>query len=87
MTLKLMFYVVSMSQVKVNGFRIELAEVEMAISACERVRQAVVIVRQGQLAAYVNLTNESSLEDKTSIRRELLQVVARSLPHYMLPRL
>ncbi|HVR96986.1 MAG TPA: amino acid adenylation domain-containing protein, partial [Thermoanaerobaculia bacterium] len=53
-------------QVKVRGFRIELGEVEAALLALPSVREAVVVARDGALAAYVSLTGavtEGALRD------------------------
>ncbi|HSK78180.1 MAG TPA: amino acid adenylation domain-containing protein, partial [Thermoanaerobaculia bacterium] len=40
-------------QVKIRGQRIELGEIEVALTALPGVREAVVVARDGQLAAYV----------------------------------
>ncbi|GLZ40765.1 hypothetical protein Acsp05_43890 [Actinokineospora sp. NBRC 105648] len=40
-------------QVKVRGFRVELGEVEAALSAVPGVRAAVVVLREGRLVGYV----------------------------------
>ncbi|MEU4116198.1 amino acid adenylation domain-containing protein [Kitasatospora sp. NPDC028055] len=68
-------------QVKVRGFRIELAEVEAAFAAHPAVRQAFATVRQDQpgdkrLVAYV--TGDAPLD-------ELRAFVADRLPGYMVP--
>ncbi|MFJ9777921.1 condensation domain-containing protein, partial [Kitasatospora sp. NPDC101157] len=68
-------------QVKVRGFRIELAEVEAAFTAHPAVRQAFATVRQDQpgdkrLVAYV--TGTAALD-------ELRVFVAGRLPAYMVP--
>ncbi|GAA1970776.1 hypothetical protein GCM10009738_54700 [Kitasatospora viridis] len=72
-------------QVKVNGFRIELPEIESALLACQGVRQACVIVEQDavggkRLAAYVvaqDPDGKLGLALRTALRAQL--------PHYMVP--
>eukprot|EP01041_Mallomonas_annulata_P011944 gene11944-25025_t len=75
-------------QVKVNGYRIELAEVEFAFSASSHVERVVVIVRNGQLAAYVKLLTPDNIDTMCplTIKKELLQLVSKSLTSYMVPR-
>jgi amino acid adenylation domain-containing protein len=67
-------------QVKVRGFRIEPGEVEAALAAHPRVRQAVVVVREEagerRLVAYVVGEGEPG-----ELRRHLLE----RLPDYMVP--
>ena len=67
-----------------NGYRIELAEVELAFSASPLVEQAVVLVRHGQLAAYVTLGSGSG--GVANIREELTTFVGKSLTTYMIPK-
>jgi amino acid adenylation domain-containing protein len=72
-------------QVKIRGFRIELGEIESKLSACDGVREAVVLARsqgvgQKQLVAY--LTAEDGHEVAAAdLRRNLLA----ALPDYMVP--
>nr|UXB94752.1 non ribosomal peptide synthetase [Pseudomonas syringae] len=72
-------------QVKIRGFRIELGEIEARLSACEGVRDAVVVVREDEpgdkrLVAYVTgTTNRDS--DATWLREQL----RLSLAEHMLP--
>ena len=40
-------------QIKIRGHRVELGEIEAALRGCPGVREAVVIARDGRLAAYV----------------------------------
>ncbi|MFL5357439.1 amino acid adenylation domain-containing protein [Archangium sp.] len=73
-------------QVKIRGFRIELGEVEAAVSACPRVRQAVVVDRydargERYLAAYVVPEAEEPRPTPASLRALLEQ----RLPAYMVP--
>jgi len=70
--------------VKVNGWRIELGEVESALSSFQGVEHAVVIVRNGQLVAYVTAVRGSSLGPNELAR--LRTHIGRSLTSYMMPR-
>ena len=70
-------------QVKIRGFRIETGEIEAALIAHERVREAVVIVREDvpgekRLVAYVACDPEVTLSDLRSYLRE-------RMPDYMVP--
>ncbi|RYZ37358.1 MAG: amino acid adenylation domain-containing protein, partial [Myxococcaceae bacterium] len=72
-------------QVKVRGFRIELAEVEAALRAHAEVREAVAVVREDvpgdkRLVAYVVLHQDVE-------PAELRAFIAKRLPEYMLPSL
>ena len=76
--------VTSAWQVKVNGYRIELAEVEVALGAYPAVEQAVVLVRNGQLAAYVKPRNNATFGANEVA--ELRRLAGRSLTSYMMPK-
>ncbi|EGH33409.1 amino acid adenylation, partial [Pseudomonas syringae pv. japonica str. M301072] len=72
-------------QVKIRGFRIELGEIEARLSACEGVRDAVVVVREDEpgdkrLVAYVTGTTHRN-PDATYLREQL----RLSLAEHMLP--
>jgi amino acid adenylation domain-containing protein len=72
-------------QLKLRGFRIELGEIAAVISAHPRVREAVVIVREGQagdqrLVAY--LLTETASEVTVS---DLRVYLGDRLPEYMVP--
>src|SRR5690606_21591780 len=68
-------------QIKLRGVRIEAGEIEAALKACDGVREALVIVRDGaqgkRLLGYVggNGLNENSLK----------QQLKGQLPEYMVP--
>jgi amino acid adenylation domain-containing protein len=68
------------NQVKLRGYRIELAEVEAVLQAVDGVSAAVVVVHDDQLVGY--LVAEPGAELKTSAVKA---VIAQSLPHYMAP--
>jgi amino acid adenylation domain-containing protein len=72
-------------QVKIRGVRIELAEVEAALSTCEGVGQAVAVARDDQaggkrLIAYVVASNGVPLKS-----RDLQSSLRKRLPEYMVP--
>ncbi|WP_416970697.1 amino acid adenylation domain-containing protein [Streptomyces sp. 4F14] len=72
-------------QVKVNGFRIELPEIESALLACDGVRQACVIVEPDavggkRLASYVVAEDADG-----RLGLELRKALRAQLPHYMVP--
>ncbi|MET0462943.1 MAG: amino acid adenylation domain-containing protein [Chitinophagaceae bacterium] len=70
-------------QVKINGHRIELADIEFEIARCSGVSQAAVIVKkntrqQDKLFAYIVVENTLQLE-------RLKQELRDKLPDYMIP--
>lgn len=70
-------------QVKVRGYRIELAEIEAALRNCSGVEDAVVLVKDEAesrkiIAYYVHTNEETSI---TELREDLKE----KIPHYMLP--
>ncbi|MYW89596.1 amino acid adenylation domain-containing protein [Amycolatopsis rubida] len=64
-------------QVKIRGVRVEPGEIEHALTALPDVRDAAVVVRSGELAAYLT----PGTADPASVRAEL----ARALPSYLVP--
>jgi amino acid adenylation domain-containing protein len=73
------------SQVKVRGHRIELGEIEALLRQHEKVRQAVVIAREGpnadmRLIGYVVAETGESVD-----MGELRRMLSEQLPGYMLP--
>ncbi len=67
-------------QVKVRGFRIELGEIEAALSALDGVREAVVVMREERLVAYV--VSDAAAD---ALRRSLGERLRERLPDYMVP--
>jgi amino acid adenylation domain-containing protein/non-ribosomal peptide synthase protein (TIGR01720 family) len=67
-------------QVKLNGYRIELGEIETALTNQKEISDAVVIVNNNQLVAYVISATEI---DNKSLQKSLEAV----LPNYMVPKL
>jgi amino acid adenylation domain-containing protein len=64
------------TQVKIRGFRIELGEIEAALAALPGVREAVVVMREDRLVAYV--TGDAAIETLRESLRE-------RLPDQMIP--
>lgn len=68
------------NQVKVRGFRVEPNEIEAALRQLPAVRQAVVVLRDSQLAAFLTLKSGFDLHPEDA--RIHLQ---RTLPSHMVP--
>jgi len=68
-------------QVKVRGYRIELGEIEAALGRHPAVREAVVLAREGALAAYVVLDRT----DRTDLKTALAGWLRERLPEHMVP--
>src|SRR5579864_3370205 len=82
---KLEFFGRTDQQVKLHGYRVELGEVEAALSRCDGVAQAVVIVREDRpgekrLAGYLVANPEMELHSV-----EIRERLAKTLPEYMVP--
>ncbi|WP_416566514.1 amino acid adenylation domain-containing protein [Nocardia testacea] len=65
-------------QVQLHGFRIETGEVEAALTSCDGVGDARVIVRDGRLLAYVRDTDSALVPG-------LWQRLVQNLPEHMVP--
>ena len=73
-------------QVKVRGYRVELGEIESALTAHPAVRAAAVTVRgDAQLVAYIVPTDDAP--DPRPLSSELRAFLCRSLPDYMVPNI
>jgi amino acid adenylation domain-containing protein len=68
-------------QVKLRGFRIELGEIEARLAQHPAVREAVVLVREERLAAYLVATDTQLIPDAEMLRSHL----SATLPDYMVP--
>ncbi|MDP4278232.1 MAG: amino acid adenylation domain-containing protein, partial [Bacteroidota bacterium] len=70
------------AQVKVRGFRVELAEIESLLMKCDGVQAAAVALdsRTQQLAAYVVLRKGEALN-----REGVARLLRQMLPYYMIP--
>jgi amino acid adenylation domain-containing protein len=67
-------------QVKLRGLRIELGEIESAMLASDRIAQAVAVVRDERLIAYV-VPRDGATVDTDTVRAD----ASRLLPTYMVP--
>lgn len=68
-------------QVKINGLRVELSEIEAVLRAHPGVRQTVVIALDGRLLAYIVPEQTASAPDADELRR----LAAQLLPDFMVP--
>ncbi|MYY05620.1 MULTISPECIES: non-ribosomal peptide synthetase [unclassified Streptomyces] len=67
-------------QIKVRGFRVELGEIETALTGHPDVRASAVVMREGRLVGYVIPTDDADL-DTAAVRAYL----AGQLPDHMVP--
>ena len=72
-------------QVKIRGNRIELSEIEAALTECEGIREAVVTAQKGaagglRLVAYIVAYQSTTLKED-----QIRTLLKRKLPEYMLP--
>ncbi|ORY60966.1 uncharacterized protein BCR38DRAFT_349734 [Pseudomassariella vexata] len=75
-------------QVKIRGHRIELGDIEAAITELEDISGAVVVCREDRLVAYCvqkARALRSRVEVKTALDRVLRPWLAERLPAYMMP--
>ncbi|MEG4588313.1 amino acid adenylation domain-containing protein [Microcoleus sp. MOSTC5] len=74
------------NQIKVRGFRIEIGEIEVALSQHPNVRQAVVAVREDELVGNKCLVAYAAFGQEGAIAAsELRSFLKEKLPEYMLP--
>jgi acyl-coenzyme A synthetase/AMP-(fatty) acid ligase len=71
-------------QVKIDGYRIELAEIEQVYSLHSKIEQAVAMVRAGRLVVYIKPVQGVVLPD--NMLDEIHAFASRSLTHYMMPK-
>ena len=71
-------------QVKINGFRIELAEIEQVYSQHDAIDQAVAVVRNTKLIIYLKPMAGVALTK--FVLESIKTLVSRSLTYYMIPR-
>ncbi|MFJ2709597.1 amino acid adenylation domain-containing protein [Pseudomonas sp. NPDC087346] len=72
-------------QVKIRGFRIELGEIEARLSACEGVREAVVIAREDSPGDQRLVAYWLAAEDAEPSAAQLREHLLTHLAEYMLP--
>ncbi|WP_411151238.1 amino acid adenylation domain-containing protein [Streptomyces sp. A30] len=68
-------------QVKINGLRVELGEIEAVLRGHPAVREVVVVARANRLVAYVVPAGSGRTDDA-----ELRALVSQRLPEFMVPR-
>lgn len=70
------------AQVKVRGFRVELAEIENLLIKCSGIQAALVTLNAitQQLAAYVVIKKDEAIN-----RQEIAETLRAKLPYYMIP--
>jgi acyl-coenzyme A synthetase/AMP-(fatty) acid ligase len=68
----------------VDGFRIELAEIEAVYASHPLVEQAVAVVRENRLGVFIRARTTVGLS--RSDEAALWDHASRSLTHYMLPK-
>jgi amino acid adenylation domain-containing protein len=68
-------------QVKLRGFRIELGEIEACLAQHPAVRDAIVLVREERLVAYLVPSDAPLIPDAEMLRNHL----SATLPDYMVP--
>jgi amino acid adenylation domain-containing protein len=76
-------------QVKLRGFRVELAEIESVLAQDADVREVVVLARQDEpgdqrLVAYLSIRAQADV-DETSVTERLRALARSRLPEYMVP--
>jgi len=74
-------------QVKVNGFRVELGEIEEILTKDAAVASAAATVFEGKLAAYVvpAVGGSADADDADAVQTRLRVLCAEKLPDYMVP--
>lgn len=78
------------SQVKINGFRVELGDIEATLARSSIVSGAAVAVRENapgekQLVAYIVPAADCASIDRSTMSRRLKTFLKSKLPHYMIP--
>ncbi|MBL4674398.1 MAG: amino acid adenylation domain-containing protein [Arenicella sp.] len=77
-------------QIKIRGYRVELADIEYCLKQQSKVSDAVVRFHLSEmsqrLVAYVVLETDSDGINKELVTQELLDRLAENLPEYMIPQ-
>lgn len=77
------------NQVKVNGFRIELQEIEASLDELDEILESCVTVNAtSALSQYLiaHIVTKDTQEKKRVITKRLKESLKTKLPHYMIPR-
>ncbi len=72
------------NQVKINGFRIELEEIEQCLQTHDKIKEAVVIIKEsalGQKNIYAFYISKEELNSS-----EIKEYLQKVIPNYMIPR-
>lgn len=72
-------------QIKLRGQRIELSEIETQLRRVSSIRDALVILYQDRLIAYVVKQNGAKVDSDAESEKQILALLSESLPSYMLP--
>lgn len=74
------------NQVKVRGFRVELEEVESALTACDDIAAACASLQDSHLVAHLLLSSSVDEARRQSFDTQALKAsLARTVPAYMVP--
>lgn len=80
---EIIFFGRSDHQVKINGYRIELGDIENHLNIIENIEDSIVVVKdhdgEKNLVAYVKTRSEVSIS-------EIYDVLSSNLPYYMVPQ-
>jgi amino acid adenylation domain-containing protein/non-ribosomal peptide synthase protein (TIGR01720 family) len=74
------------NQIKIRGYRIELGEIEKTLVANLQIEQAIVLVKNEQLIAYVICKIDKNTNSYLTTPKELNLCLNKTLPNYMLPQ-
>ncbi|WP_350288782.1 amino acid adenylation domain-containing protein [uncultured Croceitalea sp.] len=72
------------SQIKLNGYRIDLGEIEQCLSKQNSVTDNAVLLKEKQLHAFLVFENNS--KDEQDQINQCKSELQKDLPHYMVPR-
>jgi amino acid adenylation domain-containing protein len=80
------------NQVKINGFRVELGEIEALLSQYFSIQNVAVMAKDNpfgdkRLVGYIALKEGENLVDSPSLSQELREFLKLKLPNYMIPSL
>lgn len=74
------------TQVKVNGFRIDLGEIQCHLARMASINNAAVVFHQGHIYAFITSTLTTDDGSKDKIIAEAMTQLQQSLPYYMIPQ-